>query len=362
MSDTSLQQFVQSVNGNSRLRVEKDYGDGFVRLHTSEAERRQSIQDIQCTEDIILEILRNSRDAHASHIFLATSKSDTIRSITIIDDGDGIPQSMHQNVFLPRVTSKLDTSHKDNWGLHGRGMALFSIKENAQSAYVKASKKDMGTSIIITTNTTSLKEKTDQSTFPRFILEEGSNINIRGPKNILRVTCEFAVYARKNCSIYLGSPAEIVASLYEHGTRNLSAFERSFCKNIFSLPLVMRPSTASDPADLVEIASSLGLDISERTARRIINKELGGCMNLLDTISIDDQRAGLSVKKHSKSRLSSPKRISFQKKDKERLSKSVSRAYKSIAQEYYLNPNVEPSVRISNETISISIPIIPDEE
>ncbi len=362
MSDTSLQHFVQMVNGNSRLRVEKDYGDGFVRLHTSEAERRQSIQDIQCSEDIILELLRNSRDAHASHIFIATSKSENMRTIVVIDDGDGIPQSMHENVFLPRVTSKLNTSHKDNWGLHGRGMALFSIKQNAKSAYIKASKKDLGTALVVTTDLDSLGEKSDQSTFPSFILGEGSQINVRGPKNILRVSCEFAVDSNKLCRVYVGSAAEIVASLYEFGVHNLSAFERSFCKDIHSLPLVMRPSTASDPADLVDIASSLGLDISERTARRIMNKEILGCMNLLDSITIDEEKSEDTSKKRSKRSMRSSKKIVLQKKDKEKLSKSVSRAYKSIAQEYYLNAQVKPSVRVSGDTISISIPIVSDDE
>ena len=53
MNDRSLAGFVASVNGEGHLRVEYDYGDGFVRLRTSEAERRQAAQDIRNTESIV---------------------------------------------------------------------------------------------------------------------------------------------------------------------------------------------------------------------------------------------------------------------------------------------------------------------
>ena len=86
----SLLDFVESVNGTSHLRVEQDFGDGFVRLNLSEAERRQAVQDIRSSEDIVLEMLRNSRDAHASHIFVAIGREGAKRNITVIDDGCGI--------------------------------------------------------------------------------------------------------------------------------------------------------------------------------------------------------------------------------------------------------------------------------
>ena len=217
MESSSLQEFVESVSGTSHLRVEYDFGDGFVRLQTSEAERRQAAQDIQCSEHIVLELLRNARDAHASHIFVAMSRNDDKRMFTIIDDGDGIPAAMHGHIFEPRVTSKLDTSHKDAWGLHGRGMALYSIQMNAESASVVYSAPKLGTSISVTTDTTKLPERTDQSTFPLFECPEPGRVNIRGPRNILRTICEFAIEHRSECSVFVGSPAEICAALYQYG-------------------------------------------------------------------------------------------------------------------------------------------------
>ena len=67
--------FVASMTGEGNLRVEENLGEGFVRLRVSEAERRQAKHDIQHVEDIVIELLRNARDAGASQIFLATQKT-----------------------------------------------------------------------------------------------------------------------------------------------------------------------------------------------------------------------------------------------------------------------------------------------
>ena len=104
--DSSLEQFIHSVSGDQYFRVEDDLGNGFVRLRAAEAQRRQALQDIRSFEDVILELLRNSRDAHARAIFLATWTEGSKRFATILDNGDGIPLSMHQTVFEPFVTSK----------------------------------------------------------------------------------------------------------------------------------------------------------------------------------------------------------------------------------------------------------------
>ena len=80
---------------------------GFVRLRSSEAERRQAAQDIRSSEDIIIEMLRNARDAHASNIFVACTREGSTRRIVMIDDGDGVPKHLQRTVFEPRVTSKL---------------------------------------------------------------------------------------------------------------------------------------------------------------------------------------------------------------------------------------------------------------
>ena len=73
-NNTDLNKFLEQLNINDFLSVEEDLGNGFVRLKISEAERRQALQDINCVEDIIVELLRNSRDAGSENIFIGTKK------------------------------------------------------------------------------------------------------------------------------------------------------------------------------------------------------------------------------------------------------------------------------------------------
>jgi len=110
MSDSeTLAAFLDSTPAGTRLRVEDDLGDGFVRLRVSEAERRQAKQDIRCVEDAVIEMLRNARDAHARTIIMGTSRSGDARRIVVADDGDGVPERLRDRIFEPRVTSKLNS-------------------------------------------------------------------------------------------------------------------------------------------------------------------------------------------------------------------------------------------------------------
>ena len=357
MAERSLVDFVSEVKGESHLRIEQDFGGGFVRLHTSEAEKRQAAQDIRNSEDIVLELLRNAKDAHASHVFVAVSKDANKRIITVIDDGDGIPETMHENIFMSRVTSKLDTSHKDAWGYHGRGMALFSISENALEAHVIASGTDLGTSLGVVTDTSCLPEKKDQSSFPRFLLDAEGTVCVRGPKNIIRTSCEFAIESRNDCSVYIGSQAEIAAALYAYGQMSLSAFDRAFCKDVNSLQLVKRLAVCADANDLAAQSCALGLNISARTAQRILNGEIEEAVPLLDLIVIEQGDAVRKTKRKARNRS-----VKVQKSDVAELAESTKRAFNKIAETYYLEQDVEPTVRVGRDKITVSIPLVEKEE
>ena len=139
-----LMDFVTAVSGDTFVKVEENLGDGFVRLNVSEAERRQAQHDIRAVEDVVVELLRNARDAHAERIFVATGREADSRALVVVDDGVGVPSTMHDRVFEPRVTSKLETMVVDSWGVHGRGMALFSIRSNVKEAMIVASEPHRG--------------------------------------------------------------------------------------------------------------------------------------------------------------------------------------------------------------------------
>ena len=357
-TETSLASFVEEICGESHLRVESDLGGGFVRLRITEAEKRQAAQDIRSTEDIVIELLRNSRDAGAKNIFVSFHRDGKHRKLTIIDDGCGIPSAMQSLVFEPRVTSKLDSAHMDKWGMHGRGMALYSVKANAEEARVVLSEPGKGSSLLVLTNLDVIPEKIDQSTFPVFEVGKNGVHVMRGPKNIMRTVAEFALEHRGECRVFCGSPSEVCAALYAHGSESLDPAYRAFSSNINAESLVMRPSMAEDSLQLSTIASQMGLEVSERTARRIMDGTITAPLNMMDRIASESFPA--AREKSSKplsGTTSTSHRVDFSPEDRQYVSQATLNAFREIAPHYFLNdsPQVNFQVRGGEVHISISL-------
>lgn len=363
MSDGTLASFIEDVCGESHLRVEADLGGGFVRLRSSEAERRQAAQDIRCTEDIVIEMLRNARDAHASAIFVACTRDGNNRRIVMIDNGDGVPAHMRKLVFEPRVTSKLDSMHMDKWGIHGRGMALYSIAVNAESAEIVASQEQGGSAFVIQTNLDKLSEKTDQSTFPTFDLGESGMVSIRGPKNIMRTACEFSIESRATCQVYLGSATDIAASLYALGLSSITAETRNQAGGVDNLPICQRLAATTNPAQFAEVAAKLGLEMSERSARRIMDGQIAPLAPLLARISSalsaqqnsDEQP---SIKVSNKHEAKDARGLKIAQNDAAVFANDIQAAFRNLARDYYLQEDVEPTIRVAKDALHISIPLI----
>ena len=138
MPDNSdLLNFVTSVSGDAYLKVEENLGDGFVRLKTSEAERRQAKHDIRGIEDIVVELLKKCpRCPRTTHLPGDRPRGRSQARSPCSTMVSACPIRSRAAIFEPRVTSKLETMVMDKWGVHGRGMALFSIKTNTLEAAV----------------------------------------------------------------------------------------------------------------------------------------------------------------------------------------------------------------------------------
>lgn len=358
----SISSFIEELTGDSHLRIEDDLGDGFVRLKSSEAERRQAAQDIQCSEDIIIEMLRNSRDAHAKRIYLALQREDNLRTITIIDDGDGIPAKLHSKIFEPRVTSKLDSAHMDKWGIHGRGMALYSIAVNTLSSRVVSSEVNLGSSLQVTSDTRKLPEKTDQSSFPYFEVQADGVYAMRGPKNILRVASEFALEHRKQLSVWVGTPTEILATLIDHSKQMLDLKELIFTNDMAQVPLALRPGLAFDSESLVEEARNLGFMISSRTAYRILNGELAVQASLTERLSAEGMRNIKEKSSFRENKACRARKVKFEAQEIQKLENRILQAYSELAASHYLSSNIKPAISADADKLRITIPLLPLED
>lgn len=356
-NNESLAAFVEEIYGDSHLRVEADLGGGFVRLRTSEAERRQAAQDIRSSEDIVIELLRNARDAGSRNIYLAFGREESTRTLIVIDDGDGIPASMHEKIFEPRVTSKLDTAHMDKWGMHGRGMALYSVSVNALEAYVAGSLEGVGTSIVVRTDVSKLSEKADQSTFPRFEVQDNGAHAMRGPKNILRTAAEFALEHHDICNVFCGSVGEIAGAMYKHGKAALTPQFRTFGSIDDCVSIPQRLACAGDHVELCNELGRFGIELSERTCRRIIAGGTQVIPSMAERIKAESFPEAKEISKSKRTPGRDARNLKITQSDQDLFAEKVSIAYQTLAEAYYLNPDIKPEVKVSGDAIRIVIPV-----
>jgi hypothetical protein len=350
--DRSLIDFVAGVSGDTYLKVEENFGDGFVRLRISEAERRQAKHDIRSFEDIVVELLRNSRDAHARRIFIANGREGDLRSMTIIDDGVGVPPHLHDRIFEPRVTSKLETMVTDTWGVHGRGMALFSIRANVLSARVTASDLHRGMALAVVSDCNALAERADQSTWPVVEPAEGGGLTVvRGPHNVVRRVLEFAC-EHPEVSVYLGTPTDVIATLHAQGRSTLASADLLFCDDVTKLPVWQRAAAAADAAELVEIASSMGLVVSERTAHRVLGGELPVLEPALAVVSASTEPAG--EREQAAPDIYRDRRgLKIHHADLGEFKRELERAFDIIAERYYVHLKSEPKIMVGRDEIRV---------
>ena len=223
----------------------RDLGAGFARLTGVEGARRGPSR-ISYVEDALLELLRNSRDAGATRIYVAsTLKNKRYRTLTVIDNGHGIPESHRDLILEPAVTTRhLDpVTHPEDPSAspHGAGLSLYQIRSRSLDTKVLSASDP--TSIQTTFDTNTLPERALQS------LTRPSKTNLRA--TLLNFT-DWTNRRGKTLDAYYGSPARILATLLHDR--------------------IIQPSKEIE--GLRELALGLGLEVSLRSVRRVLRGEV----------------------------------------------------------------------------------------
>lgn len=328
-NNSDIKKFLSELGLDNVLNVEQDLGSGYVKLRISEAERRQSLQDIKSVEDIIVELLRNSRDAGAKNIFIGTKKiEDKKRYIYFVDDGQGIPAKFHNLIFEARVTSKLENAVKDIYGFHGRGMALFSIKLNVDDVKIFFSEEARGAAFFLDIDLNKVPEKKDQSILPQ-IVELNGNLNIiGGVNNILKTLVEFKLQ-NPEMNIFYGTPSQIIMSMRNHakGLNIYNGFPKfdeweslqGYLNDNKKIKVNFFPCLTENYLVLSRITEFFfNMEISERTIQRIIYEEFKSIEPVdisslahLNTIENKAETGGKSIKIESLSENNEAENINY---------------------------------------------------
>jgi len=341
-----LLDFVTTLAGQEVRKVEERLGSGYFKLNIGEAERRQAKHDIRSVEDAVVELVRNSRDAGAEKIFVATSKDSAgRRTVVVLDDGAGVPVEYHEKIFEPRVTSKVDRVIEDRFGVHGRGMALYSIRSNTDEARLVASAPGRGTAIIMDVSLSRLGERKDQSTFPKLKVAKNQKIKIvSGPHNVWRHLIEMSIDA-PDLNIFYGTHAEIAATLM--GFRSIGSGKPPVWSKIYD---------AGSTDELYDACFSLGLSVSTRTCQRI----MGGSVRAAKSIRARLRELAASMPPPVRVGIKSPAgKIS--EEDLEAFTKAIAENFRSLGSSYLLRLNGTPKVTCSKDKIYIELNVVSDE-
>jgi histidine kinase/DNA gyrase B/HSP90-like ATPase len=221
----------------------RDLGAGFARLTGVEGARRGPSR-ITHVEDALLELARNARDAGAAHIYVAsTLKSRRFRTLTVLDDGHGIPESHRDLILEPGVTTRHlnPVTQPGDPSSHGAGLSLYQIKNHS-----------LQTRVLSTSSPTSIQTTFDTNNLPERTLQSST----RPSKSNLRATLErFTATANAHSfrlHSYYGTPGRILATLLHHRIIQIHR----------------------DSAGLREAAFGLGLGVSVRSVQRILRGEV----------------------------------------------------------------------------------------
>ena len=170
----------------------------------------------------------------------STLKQRRYRTLTVLDDGHGIPVSHKDLIFEAGVTTRHLDPVVDQDGSpsapHGAGLSLYHIREAAVEASVQS-----------TSDPTSIKVTFDTHALPERTLQSASRPS---RTNLLATLENFA--ATNPLNLYHGPPARILATLLKHR--------------------IIHSDMTSE--ELRRGARELGLEVSRRTVQRIRGGEI----------------------------------------------------------------------------------------
>ena len=161
-----------------------------------------------------------------------------------------------------------------------------------------------------------------------------------------------------------------MATLYQLATSAASSLSQVFSSYDESTPYIERFAYVADAQALADLANSLGLPLSTRSAHRVLNNEIKPVPLHLEFLSNTKKEQAHTTSSKRKSDTQDERRfkqgpisqtshgISIKSKDLRRLEKPILSSYKELADAYYLESDVKPTITCRNNSLVISIPLI----
>jgi hypothetical protein len=137
--------------------------------------------------------------------------------------------------------------------------------------------------------------------------------------------------------------------MLESGQRTLERETLLFCDDISTLPLCQRLAACADASELEANCRALGLEISERTAHRILSRQIEPLKPLLERVApvrAPKPAPGIDLMRDSRG-------LKLAQEDVESFSRSLEAAFEPLAQRYYLSLKDMPKIRVKGDSITV---------
>jgi hypothetical protein len=224
------------------------------------------------------------------------------------------------------------------------------VRSNAADARVADSDVDQGAAIVVVTDTGKLGERADQSTWPTVERDsDGAPGVIRGPHNILRRVVEFAI-GHRDIDLYIGTATEMISTMSGIARTELDLSELASCGSLDRLPVWQRCGAAADAGELADVAESLGMPVSERTAHRIQAGELPVARAVSEAIGRRERQTSAP---QTADIYRDCRGLKIHHTDLARFRTDLEKAFDTIAERYYLHLRREPKVTIGKDDIRV---------
>jgi hypothetical protein len=128
---------------------------------------------------------------------------------------------------------------------------------------------------------------------------------------------------------------------------------------ICDMPLLLQLRLAPDAEELADIASALGLEISERTAQRILSGEIApaqGAYAYLRGKKVSARRSPRKVDLEKDARS-----IKISKEDLDKFRGMLARDFQYLEDRYYIELAAPPEVRVSSGRLSCTFEFAEDD-
>ena len=136
-----------------------------------------------------------------------------------------------------------------------------------------------------------------------------------------------------------------------------SAAVRAFGGDGMGIPLVKRLALAAGPDDLADRCEALGLPLSERSARRILDGAIAALDPLTERLAAESFPRQAHRPSERRRNSKNARSLRLAPEDIDALKRGIGRLMEPVAETYYLEAVGEAEVIVGQEAIRITVPI-----